>query len=257
MVRTVSITMDYTKMTRTELISLCKEKGIRGYSGKKLAEIISLLSAKESISTPVIQEQSYVMPPKEERIKRLKEHLCLSTVNHEEQLMKSSSLKEAHVYCVINGLSAQQYGPLLEKYIRNKFNYVKNKAEDCNGDCSKGGENSEVKASLGGVNHTKFNFVQLRPSHDCNAYIFTAYHLSSENVDDEGELFVFKIPKADSKVIIARYGGYAHGTIKEHGRITLESLNDANNIKEYALRPTIHDACWKTLLAYRILETEL
>jgi hypothetical protein len=38
-------------------------------------------------------------------------------------------------------------------------------------------KNSEVKVSLGGATHSKFNFVQIRPSHDCDTYILTAYHL--------------------------------------------------------------------------------
>jgi DNA (cytosine-5)-methyltransferase 1 len=38
-----SSTMDYSKMTIKELTALCKEKGIKGYSGKKKADIITLL----------------------------------------------------------------------------------------------------------------------------------------------------------------------------------------------------------------------
>ena len=75
-------------------------------------------------------------------VNMLKEHLALLKVNHEEQVMKLATLKEAHVYCVIYNVSAQQYGPLLEKFIRTKFNYIKNKAEDCTGDCFKDGKNS-------------------------------------------------------------------------------------------------------------------
>ena len=194
---------------------------------------------------------------KPERVKRLKEHLALAKTNHEEQVMKKTTLKDAHIYCVIYNVSAQQYGPLLEKYIRTKFNYIKNKAKDCIGDCAKDGKNSEVKVSLGGAKHTKFNFVQLRPSHDCETYILTAYHLISENVDKEGELYIFRVPKSDIKPIIASYGGYAHGTLKEHGAITLKSLNDVKNNKEYAFRPTFNDECWKALLPFRILEKDL
>ena len=199
------------------------------------------------------------LPPidRPERVRRLIEHLAISKVNHEDQLMKLATLKDAHVYCVIYGLSAQQYGPLLEKFIRTKFNYAKNKAEDCTGDCSKDGKNSEVKVSLGGATHTKFNFVQIRPSHDCDAYIFTAYHLSSENAESEGELYIFVIPKPDIKRIVVLFGGYAHGTIKEHGAITNESLNDDTSIKEYALRPTINDECWKALIPFRVPESGL
>ena len=199
-----------------------------------------------------------------ERIKRLYEHLQLSNTKHEDIIMNLSSLKDAHIYCVIHNLSAQQYGPLLERYIRTKFNYIKNKAQDCIGDCFKDGKNSEIKVSLGGTTHTKFNFVQLRPSHKCETYIFTAYHLSHENVQTEGELYIFKIPTEDIKKIIASYGGYAHGTIKQYGKITIESLNDLydrndrnDNIKEYAIRPTINDECWKSLLPFRIPENIL
>ena len=195
---------------------------------------------------------------KSESVKRLREHLSLSKVKHEDQIMKLDTLKEAHTYCVIHGVSAQQYGPLIERFIRTKFNYTKNRAEDCTGDCSKDGKNSEVKVSLGGATHTKFNFVQIRPSHDCDTYILTAYHLSSENVESEGELYVFTVPKSEIKKLVVSYGGYAHGTVKEHGKMTMDSLNDEKNgIKEYALRPTINNDCWKALMAFRVPETDL
>lgn len=208
------------------------------------------------INTLFLDAYIYTMD-KTERVKRLKEHLALSKVKHEDQIMKLETLKDAHTYCVIHGVSAQQYGPLLERFIRTKFNFVKNKAEDCTGDCSKDGKNSEVKVSLGGATHSKFNFVQIRPSHDCETYILTAYHLSSENVESEGELYVFKVPKSEMKSLIISYGGYAHGTIKEHGKITIDSLNDVKSTKEYALRPSINDDCWKALMHFSVAETAL
>lgn len=39
--------MDYTKKSREELLALCKEKGIKGYSAKKKNELVELLVAKE------------------------------------------------------------------------------------------------------------------------------------------------------------------------------------------------------------------
>jgi hypothetical protein len=270
-------TMCYSKMNVNELTDICKEKGVKGYSRKKKAELIDMLSkivvlpvstpkneakneAKNDIKvTHKVDANMSTLPTmdKIERVKRMKEIIALSKVKHEEQVMKLHSLKEANTYCVIHGLSAQQYGPLLEKYIRTNFKYIKNKAKDCIGDCSKDGKNSEIKVSLGGTTHSKFNFVQIRPSHDCDTYILTAYHLSTENVEEEGELFVFKVPKADIKQIVMSYGGYAHGTVKEHGSITIESLNDEKNIKEYAIRPTINDECWKALITHRVIESEL
>ena len=183
--------------------SICKKEGHNKRSCKVTTPVLALKNKVETNVKVVHKIEIPVLPQmdKAERIKRLKEHLMLSKINHEEQIMKLSSLKEANTYCIIHGLSAQQYGPLLEKYIRIKFNYIKNKAEDCIGDCSKNGKNSEVKVSLGGATHTKFNFVQIRPSHECETYILTAYHLSPENVDTEGELFIFKVPSGYIKKI--------------------------------------------------------
>ncbi len=194
---------------------------------------------------------------KEERVNKLKQHLAHANVKHDAEVMQLTTLKDAHVYCVLYGVSAQQYGPLLERFIRTNFKYVKNNANECTGDCSKDGKNSEVKVSIGGATHSKFNFVQLRPAHDCDDYILTAYHLCHDNVADEGDLYIFKISKTDIKKLIVSHGGYAHGTIKEHGAITSESIEVEHVIKEYALRPSINDDCWKALLPFRISESEL
>jgi hypothetical protein len=191
------------------------------------------------------------------RISILRHNLSISKIKHNDQIFHEPTLKDAHVYCVINNLSAQQYGPLLENYIRTKFKYAKNKAEECTGDCSKDGKNSEIKVSLGGATHSKFNFVQIRPSHDCDTYVLTAYHLSQENVESEGELFIFRIPKEDMKTIILAHGGYAHGTLKEHGPITIDSLRNEKLKREYAIRPSYGDTCWNSLLPFRIQESAL
>ena len=82
--------------------------------------------------------------------------------------------------------------------------------------------------------------------------------MTLENVESEGELYVFTVPKSEIKKLVVSYGGYAHGTVKEHGKMTMDSLNDEKNgIKEYALRPTINNDCWKALMAFRVPETDL
>ena len=191
------------------------------------------------------------------RIQLLKEHLLQTTIKHETEIMKESNLKNAHIYCILNSVSAQQYGPLLEKYIRIKNNFNKNIASACNGDCSKDEKNFEIKASIGGAKHNKFNWVQLRISHDIHYYILTAYNLTSKNVENQGELYVFTVPKCDMLNLISTYGGYAHGTIKEHGPITISNIQEENNKKEYALRSIIGDKCWIDIMKYRIDETLL
>jgi hypothetical protein len=45
----MSSAMDYSKMTITELTVRCKEKGIKGYSGKKKADIIAILMPDKTV----------------------------------------------------------------------------------------------------------------------------------------------------------------------------------------------------------------
>jgi len=71
-----------------------------------------------------------------------------------------------------------------------------------------------------------------------------------------GELFIFKVPKDSLKTLILNYGGYAHGTLREHGSITLKDMNKCTNT-EYALRPTFNDKCWNAMRKFRILENKL
>ena len=48
--------MDYSNKTREELILICKENNIKGYSGKKKDDIIKLLSKKVSEKNEIIEE---------------------------------------------------------------------------------------------------------------------------------------------------------------------------------------------------------
>jgi len=50
--QTQPVMIDYSTKTREELISLCKESNIKGYSGKKKSEIIKLLPVTKEISLP-------------------------------------------------------------------------------------------------------------------------------------------------------------------------------------------------------------
>ena len=45
-------TMDYSKKTREELIAVCKEKDIKGYSGKKKEEIVKMVGGRTPIADP-------------------------------------------------------------------------------------------------------------------------------------------------------------------------------------------------------------
>jgi hypothetical protein len=177
-------------------------------------------------------------------------------VSHELEIMKQPNIKYAHIYCKINKLTGQQYGALIEKYVQVKYGMTKNKTSSCTGDLQCNQKNIELKVSLGGKYHNKFNYVQLRMNHSCE-YILTAYYINIDNITCDGELFIFKLTKKDIKHIIYRYGGYAHGTKKRLGLITEADLENETNDKEYVIRPKYGDKCWLDLLNYRIDEISI
>lgn len=185
---------------------------------------------------------------------RLLELISKKPVNHRVEILKEATLKDAHVYCKINNLPGQVSGNLIEVYIQNKFKMSKNSASQCSGDLCFNSQNVEVKISLGGVSCDKFNFVQLRMNHDVDYYLLTAYYITLDNVEECGELFVFKINKESIKTFILNHGSYAHGSVKNLGKITLDQLNTTPNNKEYCLRPKYNSKVWQELLVYRTLE---
>jgi hypothetical protein len=218
-------------------------------------------SSVHASSTPPSAAHGLYPTDPAQRRQRLREHLDVLKARHETEIMQLKTLKDAHIYCVLFHVSAQQYGPLLERFICATYGFRKTRARDCQGDCTtKDGKTMEIKVSLGGSSHRKFNYVQIRPAHDCDCYLFTAYHLSAENVERDGELYVFQLSKASMVEMLVQFGSYAHGTIKEHGPITLESIRESMESKsgvEYALRPTYGDACWNRLGDFLVAEEEI
>lgn len=184
---------------------------------------------------------------------KLKHVLDSSKINHKIEIIKQLTLKDAHIYCKIYNLSGQVAGPLIENYIKNKYNMTKNNASSCVGDLLCNNINFEIKVSNGGKENNKFNYVQIRMNHNCE-YLLTAYHLSYENLNNNGELYIFRLNKENIKNLILKYGGYAHGTIQKLGEIKKEHLENVTNDKEYAIRPKYGDKCWNELLQYRIDE---
>ena len=182
---------------------------------------------------------------------KLKNILGISNCNHKVEIIKETDIKRAHIYCKINQLSGQVSGPLIEHYIKNKYGMEKNNASLCKGDLQHNQINFEIKISNGGKENNKFNYVQLRMNHDC-VYIFTAYYISIDNVENEGELYIFKLNKKELKDLIYKYGGYAHGTVQKLGKITEDDLDNQENDKEYAIRPKYGDKCWAELLNFRV-----
>jgi hypothetical protein len=179
--------------------------------------------------------------------------LDTSKIIHKIEILKEANIKDAHIYCKINNLSGQITGPLIEYYIKTKYNMLKNGASLCLGDLKHNEANIEIKVSNGGKDNNKFNYVQLRMNHNCE-YILTAYYINDFNLENMGELFIFRLNKIEMKKIIFKYGGYAHGTKQKLGPITEEDLENTTNDKEYAVHSKYGDKCWCDLLNFRISE---
>tara|TARA_B100000212_G_scaffold341460_1_gene324705 strand:+ start:1301 stop:1918 length:618 start_codon:yes stop_codon:yes gene_type:complete len=184
--------------------------------------------------------------------------LLHNDVDQKQEILKCNNLHEVNVYCKINHLNGQQLGPFTETFLIDKCKMKKNKSSDCIGDCKdRYMKNNEIKASGGGKGNIQFNYVQIRPSHEIDYYILTAFYINESNIDSFGELFIFKINKKDIIQLIFEYGNYAHGTKDKMGPITLEDLNDKSNSKEYALRPIYGNPLWNKLLKFRVSESDL
>ena len=75
--------MDYSKKTREELLAICKEKNLKGYSGKKKSDIIALLSQTPEDSQTFITTKSIrylgckqkLLKPIHEQIKSLSDEI--------------------------------------------------------------------------------------------------------------------------------------------------------------------------------------
>ena len=128
-------------------------------------------------------------------------------------------------------LSSQQWGPLLESFIKEKFN-IGPAVDSVSGDgCSSKGLNIEIKVSLGDKGG-QLNFVQLRPDHNIDYYLFLGYNLFKGEL---GQTHWLLCPSKELYTLLPTYGGYAHGTISKLGDITMENIYGRGC--EYALRP--------------------
>lgn len=75
--------MDYSKKTREELINICKEKDIKGYSGKKKESIVSLIKEQST-------KQSGILEVNNEEITKTNLHLL-------EECLKITTIKDVAI----------------------------------------------------------------------------------------------------------------------------------------------------------------
>ena len=123
---------------------------------------------------------------------------------------------------------------VLENSIKQKFNILQAK-DNMSGDGLINNKTVEIKVSLG--SNGQFNFVQLRPSHTIDYYLFLIYDVYS-SYSELGQIHWFLSKPNDLYKLLPKYGGYAHGTVSINGKITEENICKKGNEKlEYSLRP--------------------
>lgn len=165
----------------------------------------------------------------DEYYKEIVESIKQSTVYYDKCLEEQDTLRK----CILckKYLNDKQWPLVLERHIKEKFNIEKPTDEVSGDGKSRNNYNIEIKVSLGGTNG-QFNFVQLRPDHKIHFYILLAYNINEGEI---GTLYWFLCEPKDLYSLLPKYGGYAHGTIKQNGSI--DTTNLYGNNKEFALRP--------------------
>lgn len=149
--------------------------------------------------------------------------------NHKiiEHISQSNNLLEKFVYL------RRYTGPqsnISEKIIKNDLQ-INNPINNTSGDGHKNGNNFEIKVSI----HSKdcaLNIRQIRPHHTIDFYI--VIHLDIFSLT-EATVTTYKIPATDLYNVIPKFGGYTHGTVKEKGKITIDSIYDDKHSFEYSI----------------------
>jgi hypothetical protein len=164
------------------------------------------------------------------------------TYEQHQNEIRNASIKDAHLYCLLANVPSAMVGRLLEARIGGASPSI------------------DIHVSLkSGVQKKQFHYTQVRICDEIEVYLMTAYDLSEDNAEHGGVLYVFRVDKDAMLYLLSRFGQYAHGTIKEQGKITLEKLKaesiaiDPSQTCGYALRPVLGGECWEALMKYRVL----
>lgn len=171
-----------------------------------------------------------------------------------EALKYASQSTDLWEKCVILRKYTSPQSTEAEKLIRNYLKIGK-PVDNTSGDGMKNGLNYEIKVSVHDKN-CNFNIRQIRPHHNIHYYILVALNLFE---DEYGKAYILKVPSKKLYELVARYGGYTHGTVDDNGDITLESILDKSNFFEYSLTPmpnnndgTKSKQLWLELLSFEV-----
>lgn len=183
--------------------------------------------------------------------KSTKHHRVISTRKNKKNIKpnKYNHIRDYSLDCLEHNISAQSYGPGVEKILIKKLNWHKDKRKNTGDAVTANGDMVEIKFSIANMKG-ETNYVQIRPHYKANLYLLIYY---SPELD---KLEAFLLKKNYVKLAIYKFGGYAHGSIKTQGKITLKNI--FNNSYEYAIRPNVikNDAAIKYFRKYNLLNKE-
>ena len=167
-----------------------------------------------------------------------------TTFDAKQEIAKAKTFRDAAIIAK-SELSPQAAATPLEEWQKARLRMTP-ALNETSGDGVYQGSAVELKQSLGGKTGSAFNFVQIRPDHAIDAYIFTTYDIFNDDTT------WFNIPADDMNELLVESGNYAHGTIKALGPITADTLKGRNC--EYCLRPCSQGTGKKRELWDRMLQ---
>ena len=152
-----------------------------------------------------------------------------------KKLVKPKNFKSLKAYlwnCLKHSVTGQSYGPGTERWLTSNSSRLEKDKCKTAGDAKDliTGDSYEIKFTIASLDG-KTNYVQIRPHYNASHYFLGAFDPELDKLE------FFVISKKDVVSIIAKHGGYAHGSKKTQGNITKENIK--NNSYEYALRPNV------------------
>lgn len=146
---------------------------------------------------------------------------------------------------------------LIRKYIKPQSNFMEKMIvkdlgleKTCigeEGDAKKGKVVYEIKYSGHSKNRGTFNIVQLKLFQEIDFYLIVFYDLYE---GEKGKTYIFKIPHSEMVNLVGKYGNYAHGNIKNQGKINVESI--LSNTYEYCIRLRKNSKVFKYLQNFEV-----
>lgn len=165
--------MDYSKKGREELIAICKENGIKGYSGKKKEDIIKLI--QQNVTTDVKTEQSVIveMASTEDILSAnyWKNTKTFKSIKDKEtQIKYYKKMNSCEEVLQLVDLESKPFGSESEKIIQEIFNLGPRTSSQNDG--TRNGKKIEIKSARYWAGKDDCKWQHLEADHDYEYALF-------------------------------------------------------------------------------------